>query len=33
MEKIKKLIKDQNWQEADQAADEVLSMISAGEKK
>ena len=33
MEKIKVLMKDKKWQEVDQVADEVLSFISAEEKK
>jgi hypothetical protein len=33
MEKIKTLMKGKQWQEADKVADEILSLISSGEKK
>jgi hypothetical protein len=31
-QKVSALIKDKKWQEADRVADEILLLISAGEK-
>ncbi len=33
MEKIKALMKDKKWQEVDKVADEILALVSRGEKK
>jgi hypothetical protein len=33
MEKIKALMKDKQWQEGDKVADEILSLMSSGDKK